>query len=133
MGTRSDTLTTVTTTRDKWVPWLVAVGGFAVGVGWLVGVVWLWSSQTWTRGEKALATLVVPGGIALSLPLLVFSLATRTSDCTKSGGPGHQTVTLCARGWHATSPNTMVLAALVAAPVIIAVNLDKARRSRTPR
>lgn len=132
MGIRSGDVKTVTTNHDRWVPWLVALGGFAVGVGWLVGVAWLWSSRTWTRGEKALATLVVPGGVALSLPLLVFSLATRTADCTKSGGPGRQTVTLCARGWHAASPGTLILGALVVAPVIIAVNLDKVRRSRTP-
>ena len=31
--------------------------------GWIVGVALVWASRTWTGGEKALATLVWPGGL----------------------------------------------------------------------
>ena len=121
------------TTRDRWVPWLVLAGGFLVGVGWFVGVAWLWSSHTWTRKEKIIATLLVPGGIALPLSVLLLLLTTRTSDCTSFGGPGQPTVTHCVGKWLTTpSPSTLILVMLVVVPVIVAVNLEKVRRSRHP-
>lgn len=120
-------------TRDRWVPWLILAGGLLAGVGWVVGVAWLWSSRTWTRREKIVATLLVPGGIALSLPLLIVSVTTRTSDCTNIGGPGQPTVTHCAAKWLAVSgPGAPVLVALVAIPVAVAVHLEKVRRLRQP-
>ena len=116
-----------TTRRDQWVPWLVLAGGFLAGVGWVVGVVWLWSSETWTRKEKTIATLLIPGGIALTLPLLVFSLATKTSDCASAGGPGQPVVRHCV-GEYGT-PSALILAVLVIIPVIVALNLEQIRRS----
>lgn len=48
-------------------------GAFVIpAVGWLVGVVLLWSSPPWTRGQKWLGTLVVPGGLAAPLILIWF-------------------------------------------------------------
>jgi hypothetical protein len=41
--------------------------GAAVGIGWLVGVLMLWASPRWTRGEKLLGTLVLPGGLILPI------------------------------------------------------------------
>ncbi|MGW6200523.1 HAAS signaling domain-containing protein [Kribbella sp. NPDC055110] len=41
---------------------LLALGGFLVLVGWVVGAVLLWTSDRWTRGEKWLGTLVWPFG-----------------------------------------------------------------------
>lgn len=52
---------------------LLLAGAFVLpGVGWLVGVVLLWSSPSWTRGQKWLGTLVVPGGLAAPLLLTWF-------------------------------------------------------------
>ena len=121
----------LTTTRDRWVPWLVVAGGFLLGIGWFVGVAWLWSSHTWTRKEKIVATLVVPGGLVLPLWALLFSFTTRTSDCASFGGPGQPTVTHCA-GTRLAFPSSsiLILVVLVVAPVIVAVNLEKVRRSR---
>ena len=42
-------------------------------IGWIVGVALLWSSRTWTSGQKLLGTLVIPGG--LLLPFLLLSVA----------------------------------------------------------
>jgi hypothetical protein len=43
---------------------LLLVGGFLIpAVGWVVGVVLLWASVSWTTGEKLLGTFVVPGGL----------------------------------------------------------------------
>ena len=119
-----------TTTRDRWVPWLVLAGGFLAGVGWVVGVVWLWSSHTWTRKDKIIATLLVPGGIALTLPALVFSLATRTRECGSFGGPGQPTVTHCVDKYGTSG--APILAVLVIIPVIVALHLERIRRSQQP-
>jgi len=41
---------------------LLPVGGILVGVGWCVIIMMLWTSRAWSRGEKLLATLALPGG-----------------------------------------------------------------------
>jgi hypothetical protein len=51
-----------------------AVLGLLAGIvgwlgGWIVGVGLVWASRTWTGGEKALATLVWPGGYLLPMIL----------------------------------------------------------------
>jgi len=57
---------------DPLVPWLVLLGGLFFGIGWLVGIVLLWSSATWRVRDKLLATLIIPGG--LFLPALLISI-----------------------------------------------------------
>ena len=49
---------------DRFVPWILLLGGFIFAFGWVVGVILLWSSPTWRRGDKVLGTLVVPGGLS---------------------------------------------------------------------
>jgi len=51
---------------------LLLAGGFLVGIGWILGVVLLWSSRAWSVREKLIGTLLVPGGLAT-----VFFLALR--------------------------------------------------------
>ena len=50
---------------------LLLLCGGLVGppIGWLVGVVLLWTADVWSRPNKWLGTLVWPGGIALPLAL----------------------------------------------------------------
>ena len=60
------------TDRRSWREWAAVIllplfGGFAFGVGWLVGLVLLWSSRLWTTRDKLIGTLIVPGGIATAL------------------------------------------------------------------
>jgi hypothetical protein len=62
---------------------MLTFGSFLLGIGWLVGVVLLWSSRRWRLGEKLLMTLVVPGGPAL-FPLI--SLFTPSQVCTQYEG-----------------------------------------------
>ena len=40
---------------------LLLVGGFLFGVGWIVGVVFLWLSDVWSVRDKIIGTLIVPG------------------------------------------------------------------------
>jgi hypothetical protein len=57
--------------REVATLFLLPVGGLIVPVvGWLVGVVLLWQSDAWTRREKLIGTLVVPGGLLAPFALL---------------------------------------------------------------
>jgi hypothetical protein len=60
---------------------LLLVGGFLLpGVGWVVGVLLLWASASWTTGEKLLGTFVVPGG--LLAPVLFAFLPVGGQTCS---------------------------------------------------
>jgi hypothetical protein len=43
-------------------------------VGWYVGVALLWTSPTWRRRDKILATVVVPGGVPIGFLIGAFGL-----------------------------------------------------------
>ena len=64
---------TRSTTMETWAIILLLLGGFVFLVGWLAGVVLLWSSNLWTRRDKLIGTLVIPGGLAPAF--FFFSLA----------------------------------------------------------
>jgi hypothetical protein len=57
---------------------LLLFGGFIFGIGWLAGLVLLWNSRVWTMRDKLIGTLVVPGGLAISLPVGLILLGTPT-------------------------------------------------------
>lgn len=105
---------------------LLLFGGFIFGVGWLLGLVLLWSSRAWTTVDKLIGTFVLPGG--LSAVLFVLFIATGAETCVS--GPGQPT--RCTGG-----PSTahrilgiVLLVIVVLAPVATAVYL--ARRARRP-
>jgi hypothetical protein len=50
---------------EKWAVFLLAFGFWIAGVGWLLGVFFLWSSNAWKRREKLIATLS-PAAILVS-------------------------------------------------------------------
>ena len=56
---------------------VVAFGGIIVPVlGWIVGLALMWSSKSWLRWEKWVATLAVPVVVLLVfLPMQMFSLS----------------------------------------------------------
>jgi hypothetical protein len=57
--------------REVATLFLLPTGGIVVPVvGWLVGVVLLWQSDAWTRRDKLIGTLVVPGGLLTPFVLL---------------------------------------------------------------
>jgi hypothetical protein len=73
--------------RRTWREWaavvLLPLGGLAFGVGWLIGLILLWSSRLWTTREKVIGTLIVPGGLATALLalLVVGASSSNTSIC----------------------------------------------------
>ena len=129
--------------RRGWREWaaviLLPLGGFAFGVGWLVGLALLWGSRLWTTREKLIGTLIVPGGIATAL-VFVFLTGTkrrcqqfvRLGDgaishaavrCTPSSGPGAAV--------HGLEVALVLL--LVLAPIAAAVYLARRARSAPAR
>jgi hypothetical protein len=105
---------------------LLLFGGFAIGIGWLIGLILLWSSRAWTTVDKLIGTLVVPGGLAGTLFLLLVVGSTET--CT--GGPGQ--TTRCTGG-PSTAHHILQLALLaifVLGPIATSIYLS--RRARPP-
>jgi hypothetical protein len=66
---------------------LLLVGGIVLpAIGWLVGVVLLWTSEVWSVRDKLVGTLVVPGGLAL--PAFLALLPGSSELCSSyNGGP----------------------------------------------
>jgi len=130
--------------RRSWREWsaviLLPLGGFAFGVGWLVGLVLLWGSRLWTTREKLIGTLIVPGGIATALLVAVLTgtkrrcrtLATvdhstgalvgrATMHCTPSAGPSAAT----------TAWQIALVVLCVLGPIVSAVYLARRARDRS--
>ena len=123
--------------RPGWREWGAVI---LLPLGWLAGLVLLWSSRLWTTRDKLIGTLIVPGGIATAFVVVLLTATTRRcaqttsvmvtragqtvsrspSHCTSSAAPGALATT-----WH------IALIAFVAlGPVLCAVYL--ARRASTP-
>lgn len=77
------------TTHETIAIILLLLGGFLAAVGWFVGLVLLWTSSMWTRRDKLLGTLLVPGGLATSF--LFAELSLTSSGCASGSqcGGGH--------------------------------------------
>ena len=66
----AETPPTVTARRNRigaqeWLAvMLLPLGGFVFGVGWIAGVILLWTSRAWSTLDKVIGTVVIPGGLA---------------------------------------------------------------------
>jgi hypothetical protein len=109
---------------------LLLIGGVVLPVvGWLIGVVLLWVSETWTTREKLIGTLVVPGGLALPLFLGAYGASSElcasysAGPVTCTGGPSFALRVL----------GLILLVVLLIAPVAMTVFLARRRSSATMR
>jgi hypothetical protein len=133
--------------RERAAVILLPLGGFVFGVGWLVGLILLWSSRLWTTRDKLIGTLIVPGGIATTLLIVVLTGTKRickgfatvnpstgsfvgraSMHCTPSGSPSAATTAL----------HIALVVFFVLGPVVSAVYLARRARARpalvaTPR
>lgn len=113
--------------RDVAAVILLLVGGFVFFVGWIVGVVLLWSSTAWETKDKVMATLLVPGG--LLAPLLLAGSGLGSSVCeSANNGPEHCT-SLGPTGVGAVLGIVVLVVSVVGPFVTMAVLLRSARRS----
>ena len=113
---------------------LLPFGGFIFGVGWLVGLILLWSSRAWTTRDKWIGTLVIPGGVATALVVGLIAGGTTTKQycsgfpggvrhCTNAGGSGTGSTVL----------GIALFVVLVLAPIASAIYLARrAGRLRSP-
>ncbi len=103
---------------------LLLFGGFLFFFGWVVGLILLWSSRAWNTRDKLIGTLIVPGGLATVLPLLLVTSSTQMCS-SFNGGPQH-----CTGGPSTTHQilSIALLAFLVLGPICTSVYL--ARRAR---
>jgi HAAS domain-containing protein len=112
---------------------LLPVGGLVIPfVGWLAGVLFLWSSSAWTTREKLAGTLIVPGGLMLPLWGLVV-IGAGGGSCMSSGGPGVATVTHCT-GSPSTAGNVALIvfaAVAIIGPLVMAAFLARQAGRRT--
>jgi hypothetical protein len=63
---------------SRWALVLLTLGSLVSWVGWVGGVLLLWASDRWTRRDKLLGTLVLPGGL---LPAWAFARGPATTTC----------------------------------------------------
>ena len=75
--------------HEWWAIFLLPLGGFIFGIGWIAGAVLLWSSPRWNLRDKLIGTFVVPGGLAAGLWVAAATLIVSGQTCSRSGGPGN--------------------------------------------
>jgi hypothetical protein len=114
-------------TREWVAIFLLLFGFIAVGVGWIVGVVLLWGSRAWTTRDKLLGTLVLPGGLGLSVLLLLFALGRpRKTMCTHYGANVPHCTYSTSSGPSTIASIALVLLALT--PLVTAAYLGRRAR-----
>jgi uncharacterized membrane protein len=102
---------------------MLLVGGLVLPViGWIVGVILLWTSNIWNTRDKIIGTIFVPGGLGLPIVLATFSLSGGGGSCTEFGDVGspQSAVSTCAD--QGTSIGEVLgiaaLIALLVAPIV---------------
>ena len=70
---------------DAWAPWLIIFGPLASGLGWIAGMLILWTSPTWSRRDQLIATFVPLAGLAALFIGLVAALRA-AAGCPGSAG-----------------------------------------------
>ena len=113
---------------------LLLIGGFLGGVGWIAGVVLLWTSHAWTLRDKILGTLVLPGGLFGSPIVVTKFLSGGTSECyggvLRQGGKTVRTFERCTPGPSTAHVvlDVALLVLVVGAPMATAVFLSRHAR-----
>jgi hypothetical protein len=104
--------------RERTAVVLLAGAGIVVPIlGWLVGIVLLWSSRLWTGAEKLLATLFTPGMLLIPVVLLLDS----SSDVCTTRVVAHQTLRQCGGGSSTLSLPGGVLLTTIALLVLVPI------------
>jgi len=106
---------------------LVLLGGFLAGIGWLVGVALLWRSLVWRTWEKALATLLVPGGLATGI-FVVLAMPASTTLCSASNFQAPQCSTTGGTPlWVALTLTVVLIGGPIASAVVLSRRLRAVR------
>lgn len=113
-------------TREWITIWALLVGGVLLPVvGWLVGLILLWSSRVWSPRDKLVGTLVVPGGL---LPL-IYMLVGVGQVCSGVVEDGKEIARHCTGGFPG-GPSVAIAVAVVLFAGPIGTSILLARRLR---
>jgi hypothetical protein len=111
--------------REELALIFLTVGSFVPVVGWLVGVVLLWTSRRWTTGEKLAGTLLVPRGPG-AVALVAGAFALTASSVWRCAG------VRCTSGPDDAGLRSAVFVVAFVVPFVVAVVLFR-RASRRAR
>jgi uncharacterized membrane protein len=116
---------------------MLLIGGIVIPFfGWVIGVVLLWVSNAWNVRDKIIGTVVVPGGLGLSLFLLLYTASNSLgggSLVCPVGPPSGPELNCSEQGSSLGFMNVfgvVLLIAIVVAPVITAAYLGYRLRRR---
>ena len=114
-------------TTTKWAAiGLLLFGGFVFAVGWLAGVILLWSSRAWTTRDKLIGTLVITGGLASSVLLGLLAIgAPNKKICRVTPGGVQHCTNVAGQGDAASALGVAVFALLVLAPIATSIYLAR--------
>lgn len=118
-------------TREWAAIFLLLFGGVFAGIGWVVGLIFLWGSNAWTAREKWIGTLVVPGGLGLTTLFYAWwVLGSTDTVCVSSPGLPEQCT---GDGAGAGIASIAILLVLLLAPFVTAIFLARraGRRATT--
>ena len=102
---------------------LLPIGGIIIPIlGWIVGLILLWSSPVWTSRDKWIGSLIIPGGLLLPGELLLYP----STVCSSPSVNGQVVTDTCANpsGLH-QAVVMLVFALVVAAPIVTAIYLAR--------
>jgi uncharacterized membrane protein len=93
---------------------LLLIGGILIPIiGWIIGLILLWSSPVWTSRDKLIGSLIIPGGLMLPFEFFFFS----TEECSGSGP--------CGPSGLEQAAITLGFALAVAAPIVTSIYLAR--------
>ena len=111
---------------DAWAPWLIIFGPVASGLGWIAGMLILWTSPTWSRRDQLIATFVPLVGLAA----LFFGIVTGLRGSAVCPGPTALASTACTTRGFTLPLGVAILLVVVglAAHLLPPIHLMRTRR-----
>jgi hypothetical protein len=113
---------------DAWAPWLIIFGFIASGLGWIAGVLILWTSPTWSQRDKLIATIVPLAGLVA----LFFGLVAALRAGASCPGPTTLASTTCTTKGVTLPLGVAILLVVVglAAHLLPPIHLMRTRRQQ---
>jgi hypothetical protein len=116
--------------RETFALILLALGGFAYLIGWIAGVILLWTSEAWTTREKLLGTLVPPGGLAIPITFLIWEGTEAGESCGGTTNRAGHLAQTCSGGGTDLGTLLLAIGSLLVALLAIAVPIWLGMRAR---